>query len=217
MRDISGKEDDNTDANASDKSKIYLTIAMAMAIIVAVAAIGITLFFNSTKQGSNPVPTGKFYFSDAIGKEAPDFSLMSINGQTVKLSDYKGKNVVLFFNEGGMCYPSCWNQIAEFGNDERFNTNDTIAFSIVVEPKSKWDNIIQQAPQLSESKILFDTTRTASSAYDVLSLPSSMHKGSYPGHTYFVIDKQGIIRYAHDDPSMGIRNDLIFTEIEKLG
>ncbi len=184
-----------------------------MAVIVFVVAITTALF---PAKGNTNIPTGKFSFKDAIGKEAPDFSLMSINGQTVKLSDYKGKNVVLFFNEGGMCYPACWNQIAEFGNDERFNTNDVIAFSIVVEPKSKWKKIVSDLPELSSAKILFDTERTASKLYDVLSLPSSMHKGSYPGHTYFVIDKQGIIRYVYDDPKMAIRNDLIFSEIQKL-
>ena len=39
------------------------------------------------------------------GKPAPDFSLQSINGNTVKLSNYKGKVVVLFFL-GNTC-PSC--------------------------------------------------------------------------------------------------------------
>lgn len=216
MRNITSKKDDNADAKAPNKSNIYLTIALALAIIVAIAAIGTTLFLNNAKQTSNPVPTGNLYFSEATGKEAPDFSLMSITGETVKLSDYKGKNILLFFNEGGMCYPACWNQISEFGTDERFNSNDTIAFSIVVEPKSKWDGIIKQVPQLSNAKILFDTARTASNSYDVLSLPSSMHKGSYPGHTYFLIDRNGIIRYALDDPTMGIRNDQIFSEIEKF-
>ncbi len=32
------------------------------------------------------------------GKNAPDFALTDINGKTVRLSDYRGKNVVLVFN-----------------------------------------------------------------------------------------------------------------------
>ncbi len=32
-----------------------------------------------------------------IGKTAPDFALQDEEGRTVKLSDYKGKRVVVFF------------------------------------------------------------------------------------------------------------------------
>jgi len=32
-----------------------------------------------------------------IGKKAPDFALDDEDGKTVKLSDYKGKRVVVFF------------------------------------------------------------------------------------------------------------------------
>ena len=31
-----------------------------------------------------------------VGDEAPDFKLPSLQGQTIKLSDYRGKKVVLF-------------------------------------------------------------------------------------------------------------------------
>jgi peroxiredoxin Q/BCP len=32
-----------------------------------------------------------------IGKKAPDFALPDDSGKTVKLSDFKGKRVILFF------------------------------------------------------------------------------------------------------------------------
>ena len=32
-----------------------------------------------------------------IGEQAPDFSLPDYNGETVRLSDFKGKNIVLWF------------------------------------------------------------------------------------------------------------------------
>jgi len=106
--------------------------------------------------------------------------------------------------------------MAEFGKDERFNNNNTIAFSILVDSKSEWQKIITQVPKLAKSKILFDTLKSVSSSYDVLTLPSSMHPGSFPGHTYFIIDKEGVIRYTLDDPQMAIRNDKLASEIAKL-
>ncbi len=32
------------------------------------------------------------------GKNAPDFTLTDSSGQTLRLSDYRGRNVVLLFN-----------------------------------------------------------------------------------------------------------------------
>ena len=162
-------------------------------------------------------PNEKFSFKQAIGKQAPDFSLEGIDGKTIKLSDYKGKNVVLFFNEGSMCYPACWDQMAALGNDERFNAENLAAFSIVVDPKSEWEKIVKETPGFDSAEILFDTTKAVSRAYDVLSLRSSMHPGSFPGHTFFIINKEGIIRYVLDDPSMAIRNDMLISELSKLG
>ena len=158
----------------------------------------------------------KIDFVEAVGQKAPDFELESIDGTTVKLSDYLGKNVVLFFNEGSMCYPACWSQMAELGNDSIFDTESIVAFSIVTDPKSQWLDIVSKSTNLAKSKILFDTARSVSRAYDVLNLNSSMHPGSLPGHTYFIIDKEGIIRFTMDDPYMALANDKLIREIEKL-
>ena len=158
----------------------------------------------------------KIDFVEAVGQKAPDFELESIDGTTVKLSDYLGKNVVLFFNEGSMCYPACWSQMAELGNDSRFDTESIVAFSIVTDPKSQWLDIVSKSTNLAKSKILFDTARSVSKAYDVLNLNSSMHPGSLPGHTYFIIDKEGIIRFTIDDPNMALANDKLIKEIGKL-
>ena len=159
-------------------------------------------------------PSG--FFQSAIGKQAPDFELQDLNGNTVKLSDYRRKYVVLFFNEGSMCYPSCWNQIAEFAKDERFNKDDVIVFSIVVDSQSQWQQIIRKVPQMANARILFDTGRKVSADYDVLFVESSMHKVSYPGHTYFAIDKNGIVRFILDDARMAINNDKIALNLETL-
>ena len=37
-----------------------------------------------------------------------------------------------------------------------------------------------------------------------------------PGHTYYVIDKGGVLRYIFDDPQMGVRNEMIAAEVAKL-
>src|SRR3989344_6980699 len=195
-------------------NKIFIS---AIVIIIG----GLILFAGNKKpsETKNTADSGakeKIYFKEAIGKKAPDFELESIAGEKIKLSDYLGKNIVLFFNEGSMCYPACWNQMAELGNDDRFDTESIAAFSIVTDPKSQWLDIVSKSTNLAKSKILFAPTRSVSKAYDVLNLNSSMHPGSLPGHTYFIIDKEGIIRFTMDDPYMALANDKLIREIEKL-
>ena len=82
--------------------------------------------------------------------------------------------------------------------------------------KNEWEKAIDKMPELSSATILHDTSKNVSKEYGVLSLPSSMHKGQFPGHTYLVIDKEGIIRFIKDDPQMAVRNDELTTELEKL-
>jgi len=43
-----------------------------------------------------------------------------------------------------------------------------------------------------------------------------MHKGGMPGHTYIIIDADGIIRYTLDDPKMGIQNEALIKELSKI-
>jgi peroxiredoxin len=50
----------------------------------------------------------------------------------------------------------------------------------------------------------------------MLTVNSSMHYGSYPGHTFVVIDKQGMVRSVFDDPNMGIDNDKVASELQSL-
>lgn len=189
--------------------KSHAFIVLPVLIIAGVFALA---FIAPNAGGGN----SNVSFSDAIGKPAPDFALEDIQGNTIKLSELKGKNVVLFFSEGAMCYPACWVQASEFAKDERFNNDKIAALSIVVDSKSQWKSIMQSVPSMQNAKLLFDITKNVSFSYDVLNLKSSMHKGSTPGHTYFIIDKEGIIRYAFDDPSMAVRNDQLASEIAKF-
>jgi len=115
-----------------------------------------------------------------------------------------------------MCYPSCWNQIAAFGRDEVFKRDDTIVFSIVVDTKKEWEKAVKKMPELAASTILHDTSKNVSREYGALSLASSMHKGQFPGHTYLILDKDGIVRYVFDDPKMAVRNEELKTELAKL-
>lgn len=205
------------------KQETKQTVLMA-AVIGGV--LGLIILIGMNNNGSENAATSSVDSSDTasvsasfdemIGKPAPQFSLTDINGKEYSSENLKGKNVVLFFNEGLMCYPACWNQIAKFGSDSRFNSEDTLALSIVVDPKSQWKQAIDKMPELAAATTLFDDGGDVSRKFNVLKTPSSMHYGSLPGHTYVIIDKEGIVRDVYDDPRMAIRNDELFTKIQAL-
>lgn len=155
-------------------------------------------------------------FNSWVDKEAPDFTLTSYDGKQISLRDYRGKKVVLFFTEGAMCYPSCWNQIAAFGKDSAFNSEDTVTLNIMVDTQNEWKKAVSKMPELAPATVLLDTSKNISRDYGVLSLPSSMHKGQYPGHTYLILDRDGIVRFVLDDPQMATRNDQLKAELEKI-
>ena len=155
-------------------------------------------------------------FSSLLGKPTPDFSFADLNGNTYTPASLKGKNVILFFNEGLMCYPACWNQISSFPKDNRFKEAGAEVISIVVDAPKDWESAVKKMPDLAAATVVFDSGKTASSAFGVLIFDSSMHKGAFPGHTYIIIDKAGVIRFALDDPNMAVNNDRLMEEIKKL-
>ena len=163
-----------------------------------------------------PKPSDSTVFNNLVGKTAPDFTLESFDGKKYTLGSLKGKNVLLFFNEGLMCYPACWNQVTAFGSDTEFSKKNTVVLNINVDPKDEWKKAYDKMPELARATVLIDTDRSVSQTYGVLTLPSSMHRGQFPGHSYVIVDKDGIIRFTQDDDQMAVRNKELLSEIDKL-
>lgn len=184
-------------------------------IVTVVLLVG-GVFFLSGKDSPENQSKNTVTLDSLMGKPAPDFTLESYSGEKITLSSLRGKNVVLFFSEGLMCYPACWDQISAFGKDKEFTNKNSVVLTIVNDSKYEWKQAIEKMPELASATVLLDTNKQVSVAYDMLSLPSSMHRGQLPGHTYVVIDKEGIVRYIKDDVQMAIRNQELIAEIAKL-
>lgn len=196
------------------KEKTSNTFTIAIFILVGLVIMGLAFLNNSriaTQKEAAVLGT-----NNLIGKPLPALKLVDNNGDIYSFENLKGKNIVLFFNEGLMCYPACWNQMAMFGTDSRFNSNDTQAISVITDSPQDWQTAIQKMPDLRKATTLFDIGAGASRELNVLFLGSSMHPGHSPGHTYILIDKAGIVRDIIDDPAMAINNDKIFEKISKF-
>ncbi|MEU0108450.1 peroxiredoxin family protein [Streptomyces sp. NPDC006251] len=83
-------------------------IALVAAAVIAVTAV---LYFVFRQSEQSPAP-GYDVGSPGIGQSAPGFTLASSAGDTQSLAAYKGKTVLLYFQEGLTCQP-CWDQIKD--------------------------------------------------------------------------------------------------------
>lgn len=183
------------------------TVALILTLII-VPIIAMLVFSQFNKPNSK--------LDNLLNKPAPSFSVTDRTGNVYSLDNLKGKKVVLFFSEGLACYPACWNQIASFATDQRFNTPDTIALSVVLDTPEDWQKVTQKMDGIDKANIVFDNGGQVSRTFGMMSVTSSMRQGTSPGHTYVILDKQGIVRYVFDDPSMAVRNDKIASELAKI-
>ncbi len=199
------------------KNKLNIAAIIAIAAFVAGGFYLIGRESGSGSQSGSDNSIGSF--DELVGKQIPSFSLRDKNGVEYSADNLRGKKVVLFFNEGIMCYPACWNQMVALASDPRFNDPDksgVIALSVVIDRPADWQSAVRKMPELGKATIVFDDNGSVSRSLGMLAVPSSMHYGAFPGHSFVVIDRQGIIRFTLDDPNMAIDNDRIFAELEKL-
>jgi thioredoxin-dependent peroxiredoxin len=127
------------------------------------------------------------------GTKAPDFKLPASNGGEVQLSDFKGKNVVLYFYPKDMT-PGCTTQACDFRDMHGdFEEQNTIIIGVSPDPLARHDKFIEKhgLPFL----LVADEDHKAAELYDVWKLKKNFGK-EYMGieRSTFIIDKEGIIQ-----------------------
>lgn len=199
-----------------DLKKRYITAG-----ILVLLFSGLAIWLSLTENDSSlPSSSGKQLMNltnnPSIGRSAAEINLYDKNGKLFDLEALKGKKVVLFFSEGLGCYPACWNQISSFGLDERFNNDEVAAFSVIANSPADWEKAFKKMPSLAKSQVLFDPQGQTSKKLGLLAVKSVMHKGEMPGHTYMLLNKEGIVNALYDDPFMALNNDKIAESLNSL-
>ena len=121
----------------------------------------------------------------AVGKDAPDFTLQSMDGKEVKLSDCKGKKVYLKF-WASWCGP-CKKSMPELMELAAKPDRDFEILSVIA-PGIQGEKTVEQFPQWFQDQgykdipVLYDTKATTFQAYQIRSIP-----------TEYLIDSQGKI------------------------
>jgi len=129
------------------------------------------------------------------GTAAPPFTLTSGAGKQVSLTDFRGKNVLLYFQEGLTC-PPCWDQIQDLeANRAALNAAGVDA---VVSITTDVANLIGQkvSDKRLTTPVLSDPTLQVSRSYNANRY--GMMGQARDGHTFILVGPEGIIRWRAD-------------------
>jgi thioredoxin-dependent peroxiredoxin len=125
-----------------------------------------------------------------INEVAPEFELEASNGEKVKLSDFRGENVVLYFYPKDMT-PGCTTEACDFRDKhESFEGLNAVILGVSPDPVDRHKKFIEKhgLPFL----LLADEDHKIAEAYDVWKLKKNFGK-EYMGieRSTFIIDKAG--------------------------
>ena len=135
-----------------------------------------------------------------VGTTAPDFTLPSTSGDHVTLSGLRGRKVLIAFFPLAFTRV-CTAELCAFTEDyDRFAGQDTVILPISVD----------SVPTLREYRrkeglsvdLLSDFRREVSRAYGTL-----LEDRFRSGRAYILVDREGIVRWAHGEESTGTRRE----------
>jgi peroxiredoxin len=153
-----------------------------------------------------------------IGSDAPDFTLPDTKREAVKLSEQRGKNVVLAF------YPAaftgvCEKELCSFRDSlAQFNDLDAAVYGISVD--APFSNAAFADQNKLNFPLLSDYAREAVRAYGIAHDDFAGMSGyTAAKRSVFVVDKEGKLRYAWvaDNPGQEPNYDEVQAAVKGLG
>jgi len=125
----------------------------------------------------------------SCGEPAPDFELSGTGGRTYRLSEQRGKWVVLAFYPGDFT-PVCTRQFCSYRDAaDRLDELDAIVWGI--SPQSADSHERFRSKYRLTVPLLADPDRDVIRAYGVLG------PGGLVRRSIFMVDPEGIVRYRH--------------------
>jgi peroxiredoxin Q/BCP len=127
----------------------------------------------------------------AVGTDAPKFSVKDTNGNTVSLSDFAGKTIVLYFYPKDDT-PGCTKQACSFRDAQpNYQSKNIVVLGVSADNQASHQAFTQKYNLTFP--LLVDTDQTLIKAYDV-------DGGGYAKRVTYVIDPEGKI--IHVDASV---------------
>ncbi|GIW72275.1 MAG: hypothetical protein KatS3mg102_1817 [Planctomycetota bacterium] len=156
-------------------------------ILAAVTAAGIAACAGAPEQAGAPAAAG----GPAVGELAPDFALPDTEGRLVRLSDFRGRPVVVAFVPAAFS-PGCTREMEAFRNlDVRFRDLGAQVLGISVD--SRWALRAWKEWLKLPFPLLSDFSREAARAWGVLD------PRGHARRTTFVIGRDGRVLHVERD------------------
>ncbi|MFD2759405.1 TlpA family protein disulfide reductase [Lentibacillus juripiscarius] len=136
----------------------------------------------------------------SVGKIAPDFKLKTLEGETVRLSDYRGERVIVNF--WATWCPPCRAEIPDF--QKLYDNKDVEILAVdLTETEESIEDVRAFVKEYDMTfPVLTDENSDVANTYQVMAYPTS-----------YMIDSSGHIQYR----AMGAMNyDLMVQELEKI-
>jgi peroxiredoxin len=129
-----------------------------------------------------------------IGQQAPDFLMFDTDKQAVRLSELKGKNVLLLFFPFAFT-STCTAELCATRDDISFYQNmNANVFGISVD--APYSLKVFKEEQKLNFPLLSDFNKTVSETYGCIYDRWGMELKGVSKRSAFIIDKDGIVRYA---------------------
>lgn len=129
----------------------------------------------------------------SLGKKVPDFTLPATGDQDISLSDFKGKNVVLYFYPKDST-PGCTREGQDFrDNHAKFKRQNTVVLGLSRDSLKAHENF--KAKQEFPFELLSDKEETVCKLFDVIKM-KNMYGKKVRGieRSTFLIDDKGKLR-----------------------
>ncbi|ALW86027.1 alkyl hydroperoxide reductase [Hymenobacter sedentarius] len=130
-----------------------------------------------------------------VGQPAPDFTLKTTTGETFRLSELRGRHVVLYFYPKDDT-PGCTAEACSF-RDQYEDFQDLGAEVVGISSDSEKSHQKFTAKHNLPFQLLADEKGEVRKLYEV---PRAL-LGLLPGRVTFVIDKKGVIQYIFNSLS----------------
>lgn len=172
----------------------------AAAAVLAAVVLGLYLVYNSGSSGAGgalgTTPAADFQVGEpGVGANAPSISLASTTGGPVQLADYRGKSVLLYFQEGIGCQP-CWDQLRDL-EARRTELKAAGIDEIVTVTTDPVELLARKAADEGlTSPVLSDPDLKVSRMYQTNSF--GMMGDSRNGHSFLLVAPDGTITWRAD-------------------